>query len=641
MDIKGLVNHDVGVKEPKTRLKRLVFGQKLFNDGPFKHVSQVNKVMATGSRLSEIIGVALALLVQMPQPANAFEARLIVDGPDALRDALTSASLILDARDEDVSDPQVILAAALSDYRQLLGTLYKRGYYSGVISITIDGNEAAGFSQFATPALIDTIEITVDPGPPFTFARTQLTPSPPGNGLDQAFQTGARARSGVISDVAETAIGQWRDIGFATAKVSKQSIIADHRRRSLAVDIVIDPGPKLTFGTFSAKGSQTVRQERIEAIAGYPQGEVFSPAALEKVRKRLQRSGAFRSVAIVEEAVAPDGTTLPITAQLADAPPRRFGFGAEISSLEGATVSAFWLHRNLLGGAERLRIDGQVAGVFAGGDMDYNLGARLDRPATFGPDIGLYTTFEFEELNQSDYFLRKVEADVGASAIVNDNLIAEAGVGLRYSEVEDDFGTRTFRHAVLPISATYDGRDSVLNPTTGQYLSADFLPYLGLGGSQSGVRISADMRRYTRLGQSGDVILAGRLQVGSVIGSDVSATPPDLLFYSGGGGTVRGQAFQSLGIETGGIKSGGRSLLALSLELRAKLSSKLQVVTFLDGGIVGENSLTMAGGDSHTGGGVGLRYMTGVGPIRLDVATPLSGDAGGGLQFYVGIGQAF
>ena len=129
---------------------------------------------------------------------------------------------------------------------------------------------------------------------------------------------------------------------------------------------------------------------------------------------------------------------------------------------------------------------------------------------------------------------------------------------------------------------------------------------------------------------------------GIVAGAALNRTSPDLLFFSGGAGTVRGQPYQSLGIPVGTDFAGGRSLIAASAELRAKITDKIGIVGFYDFGAVDSSSFPTSGGFKHAGAGIGLRYDVGAfGPIRLDLAMPVSGSTGSGLQFYLGIGQSF
>ena len=105
---------------------------------------------------------------------------------------------------------------------------------------------------------------------------------------------------------------------------------------------------------------------------------------------------------------------------------------------------------------------------------------------------------------------------------------------------------------------------------------------------------------------------------------------------------MRGQAYQSLAVDLGGGREiGGRSFMAFSGELRAPLRDALSLVAFYDVGFVGADSWGTENGGWHSGAGLGLRYDTGIGPIRLDVATPVSGGSSGAIEVYIGIGQAF
>jgi translocation and assembly module TamA len=151
-----------------------------------------------------------------------------------------------------------------------------------------------------------------------------------------------------------------------------------------------------------------------------------------------------------------------------------------------------------------------------------------------------------------------------------------------------------------------------------------------------------DGRAYWSPVQSGRIVLAGRLQVGSVVGSSEPGTSPELLFFSGGAGTVRGQPYESLGVPVGANTAGGRSFLGASVELRGHVTQKISLVGFYDLGLIDAASFVSGSSPSHSGAGIGVRYdLGGLGPLRLDLAWPVSGTTGSGLQFYLGIGQAF
>ncbi|QDC08753.1 outer membrane protein assembly factor [Oceanicola sp. D3] len=559
---------------------------------------------------------------------------------DEIIAVLSTRSLLL----EGEADPQGLVAAAQADYRHIIAALYGEGYYGPVVSIRLDGREAAQMSPFAVPRQVGQINVVVEPGPQFRFGRAEIAPLAPRSNLPGAFRAGEPAKVPVIEEAGVAAIDRWRELGYAKTEVTNQRITANHPARRLDVSVGLNPGRKLQFGQLEPRGNERVRTDRIIEIAGLPRGETFHPDEVDKASTRLQRTGAFRSVTLSEAARAnPDGT-LDIEAELVEAKRRRIGFGAELTTLEGASVSAFWLHRNLLGGAERLRFDGEISNIGMSGDngVDYRLSVLFGRPGTFNPDTDFYIRAALEHEDEPLYLSQSFEIEAGVTRIVNEDYKFQGGLGLLYSHTEDDIGTRDFTLLTLPFSGTLDRRDNDLDPKNGYFLNLDLTPFIGLSGSGNGARLYADARGYRSFGAEEKITLAGRLQLGSVMGTDVTETVPDFLFYSGGGGTVRGQPYQSLGVTLpGGEEIGGRSFLGASVELRGQVSDKIQVVGFYDFGLVSAESWPGDEGESHAGAGLGIRYQTGLGPIRLDVATPTGGDTGDGVELYIGIGQAF
>jgi len=560
--------------------------------------------------------------------------------PDEIVENLRGTSLILGAKRDGITNPHDILSAARADYGRLLSVLYASGRYSGVIRITLDGQEAVQISPLSVPAQINHAEITIDPGPLFQFDHAQITPLADETTLPEGFQRGASAQAPIVGQAVSAAVDGWRDIGHAKANLARQSVLANHLARTLDVDIVLALGPRLRFGRLILSGETAVRDARIRKIAGFPEGEVFSPDDLETIVKRLRRTGTFRSVSLTEAEQIGPGNTLDVTVATVDDRPRRFGFGGEVSTIEGTTVSAYWLHRNLLGGAERFRVGGEIRGIGGEtGGTDLKFGLRYERPATPGPDSLLYLETGIERLNEPDFLSEQFRLGAGFRRIFSDQLEGEIGVEIRHSRIEDIGGARRLQLLSFPVSVTWDKRSNTLNPTDGFYIGAELRPFVGFGDTSSGARLFADGRIYHSVGER--LVLAGRVQIGSVVGPAVAEAPPDYLFYSGGGGTVRGQSYQSLDVDLGGgLRRGGRSFLGLSGEVRMDLTDKIGLVGFADAGYIGSGSFYDDGGDWHSGAGIGLRYNTGIGPIRFDVAVPVSG-GGSGLQIYIGIGQAF
>ncbi|WP_245860927.1 autotransporter assembly complex protein TamA [Rhodobacter maris] len=562
-----------------------------------------------------------------------------------MRKAIEAASLTRSASAAEDSTAQDVFAAARADYARLVGALYDAGYYGGTISIRIDGREAAGIAPMDAPAQIAQVEIRVTPGPVFTFSKAVVAPLAKDTELPADFAAGKTARSGVIADAAQTGISGWREIGHAKAEIGRQQITADHRAETLAADIALFTGPLTSFGTLHAQGNARLRTKRLYEIAGFPSGKRFSPEALEEVRDRLRRTGIFSSVTLSEAEHLRAGNLLDGELTVIEAKTRRIGAGAEIASNDGVTLSGYWLHRNLFGGGERLRFDAEVAGIGgATGGTDYSLAGRLDRPATFSPDTSAFLATELSRSDEEDYTEQAFDISFGLSHIFNPRLTGEAGIGYGWSRITDATGNSLYRTIDLPLSLTWDNRDDPADATRGYYGKAELTPFLGLSGTGSGARLTGDFRAYHALDAGGRFVLAGRAQFGGLFGPDLDEAPRDDLFYSGGGGTVRGQPYQSLGVavlQGGTLKTGGNRFLGVSGEIRAAITASIGVVAFYDAGFVGLDGFSDTDGDWQSGAGLGLRYKTPIGPIRLDIAGPVSGSTGSGAQIYLGIGQAF
>lgn len=556
----------------------------------------------------------------------------------SIRDVLATEAAIEDG-DSNATD---LLAAAQADYKRIIAALYDSGHFAPVVSIRIDGREASGIPTFDAPSRIGTVEIRVDPGPRFSYGTARVAPLPGGATPPEGFRSGETATLSGIKGAANKGVNDWRSAGHAKADVSGQQITARHPQRQLDVDIALAPGPQVRFGRLRFEGLDRLREGRAQDIAGLPSGDVFTPRKLDRVTERLRGTGVFRTVALSEaETVNPDGT-LDITAQVVETKPRRFGFGAEIATLDGGTVSAYWLHRNLLGGAERFRIDGRISGITPDLDgVDWRLGATLTRPGTIDADTSLTLSAAIEHVDDPAYETDSIETLAMLTRRVNDDVEAAAGIGIARERTTDAFGTRTYTLVTLPLSGTFDRRDVPLNPTRGTYASMTATPFV-LPGTTTGVRLEGDFRGYRSFGDEDRVTLAGRVQFGSLAGAEIGEAPADFLFYSGGGGTVRGHGFQSLGVGSGSSMTGGRSFVGLSAEVRARVTDKIQVVGFADYGLVGPDAVPTGDDPSHSGAGIGLRYDTGIGPVRLDLATPTSGDrAYERVEIYVGLGQSF
>lgn len=615
-------------------------------------------MLVVGSALG-FCGMALA---QSSSPFSGLFGGKTEDGPVSLEfriagddgdieKTVRNTSLLSGALAEERISGQDLLAAARADYARILGALYDAGRYSAVIDITLDGIEAAEIAPLDAPEVVRSVVVTVDPGPEFKFSRAAIGPLAPGLNASSAYQRGEVAGTGVIKSEALSGVDGWRNHGHAKADVSGQEIIADHNSNTVDSRIELAPGPVVTFGDLHISGYDRMKPRRLRKIAGFPAGERFDPEKLDTVRKRLRRTGVFSAMTLEEAEVLEPDNSMDISLAVVEQKPRRIGAGFELSNTDGALVSAYWMHRNLLGGGERLRIDAEVSDI--GSDTsgrDEELGIRIDRPATITPDTTAYVETKLERMREEEYDSDNASVALGFNHIFRDDesdkLTADIAMEYEVSRVTDANGRTDFRVLSFPTEAIWDKRDEANNAKHGFYLSGEVRPFKGFEGTGSGVRTLGEARVFHSLGENDKFTLAGRARLGTVTGAAIENTPRDYLFFSGGGGTVRGQPYESLGVREisgpdGRIKTGGMSIANLNAELRWQVREKIGLVLFADYGEVWAESGFGGDSDWHSGAGVGIRYDTPIGPLRFDVAGPTGGDTGDGVQLYLGLGQAF
>lgn len=565
----------------------------------------------------------------------------VAGGDRALERALRAASGLLAAQADKRTAALDLFADARAEYGRLLAALYAAGHYGPEIHVWIDGREAAGIAPLDAPGRIGVIAVSIDPGPAFRFGAVGIAPLAPRTELPEGFALGKPAESGAILAAVEAAVEGWRAQGHAKAEAGRQALVADHANSTLSAQIEMSPGPVLRFGPLTIAGTARLRLDRAHAIAGLPEGARFDPVELRRVAERLRRSGVFSSVSLTEAETVTPPDLLAIHADVVEAKTRRYSLGAELVSSDGLVVSGSWLHRNLLGGAERLEIRFEALGLgadFAAGD--YSLGVTLDRPATPDPDTVLNLGLSLNGQRSEAGRYGGQDATIGVTRYVSETLQGRAALTLSALSGRDAAGAFGHRTVELPLGLTWDRRDSKTDPTRLFFIDLGAKPFYGFGLTDDGAKLTFDARGYRSLGAGDRLVLALRLQGGAVLGADILDAPRDDLFLSGGGGTVRGQPYQALGVTAldGGteLRLGGTRFLAGSVEARVRLVGKWGLAGFVDAAMVGDGTQS----DWHAGAGLGLRYATGIGPVRLDLAMPIHG-AGDGPQIYVGLGQAF
>ncbi|MBS1181796.1 MAG: tamA [Proteobacteria bacterium] len=578
-----------------------------------------------------------------------------IGADDELHAAVLAASALWTGRD-DTPPPSTaaFLSRVNAEYGRITAALYRLGRYGGTVEITIDGRDPDAIAPDAVLPQPVNVEMRITPGPLFRFGKVEITGAPPPGPEDTDFKKstpaeiglaiGEPARAGAVTASEKLLVDTWRRRGYPLASIIKRDTIAEHDTSTLDVVITVDPGPAATFGPLTVTGTSRMDRDYTAWMTGIEPGAPYDPAIIERGQKNLRRLQVFSSQRVEEaKALGPNGE-LPLTLNVAERPLRVFGGGVSYATEDGAGIEAYWQHRNLWGHAESLKLSGAVNGI-AGvdpKDFNYDLSATFTRPGIITPFTDFTALLEATRETPDTYTETAITAKVGLSHAITEQLTASLGLGVTASRDEDAEGTDNFLLAGLPLGLTYDSRDDKTDPHDGFNAKASAEPFYEANFGNAGVIADASIASYLPIDHDGRFVIAGRLAAGSVIGAPIDEMPNGRLYYAGGGSSVRGYAYRSLGPKENGVVTGGLSHLEGSLELRAKVTDSFGVVGFVDAGNAFASSYPDFADGMRYAAGAGIRYYTGLGPVRLDVAVPLDPEPGDStFAVYIGLGQSF
>jgi translocation and assembly module TamA len=330
---------------------------------------------------------------------------------------------------------------------------------------------------------------------------------------------------------------------------------------------------------------------------------------------------------------------LPVTAKLEEAPPRSVKASLRYDTDLGASVRGGFEHRNLFGANERLLIEAEV------GLIEQHLGVGLKKPQFLRPGQDLLLDLTFARETGEAFSSRGVTASTGLERQLSERWRAGLGVLGELSEIDDNGTTSVAKLAGLPFFATYDSTGNPLNPTDGVRLRLEAAPFAGTfaGEVTNFLVLDSIGSVYLPLDSEKAYVLAARGRMGSILSPDLTSIPQTRRLFSGGGGSVRGYAQDFIGPLDGDDNPvGGRSVLEAGVEMRARLFGDIGGVIFADAGSVSTNVFPDFAEGIQAAAGLGLRYYSPAGPIRVDVAVPVNGrKADDSWQLYFSIGQAF
>jgi translocation and assembly module TamA len=607
------------------------------------------------SRAGRVLwGLVLALCVALTQPAAAQD----LENQDPLEDASGGSSgpgrVPVEGLPPGLNDALKVLQREEVVPATLFEARRQAARAAAIVSTLLEseGYYQAEIADFASGETTFTRGVRVRAGPLFVFASRRVaylgaapdeTTQAEIDSLLEPITAGAPARAQPVIEMGDALVRRLRAAGYPDASADPVDALADAGAGSVALEFRLRPGLRASFGGLSVTGLDATREEFIASLRPWEQGERVTPARMDAFRGRLAETGLFASTAVrLADGAAPDANGVAardVIVELTERERQTVALGASVSSSEGVGLDAEWELRNFSGWADSLTVSGLLATLERRVKTTY----RLPHIGKYGRILevsGEVEDFETDAFDQSG-------ANVSATLTeqISRRVRASLGVEAGYASVLEasDRFVALNRRDLFILSGTgtaeYVGVRDILDPVNGIRGRVMFEPGFTWGDTNIAfARMTAEASAYSDFGTD-NLVGAIRGKVGTIAGP--SGAPPDRAFFAGGGGSVRGYEYQSLAPRDATGLITGRSLIETSFELRYRASDTLGYVAFIDAGAAGSN-VEPPIDDMKFGAGLGLRYYTAFGPLRADLAVPLSNVEGAGdFQVYISIGQAF
>ncbi|KQN00936.1 hypothetical protein ASE85_09365 [Sphingobium sp. Leaf26] len=429
--------------------------------------------------------------------------------------------------------------------------------------------------------------------------------------------------------------------GFPFARVDEPEVRIDHEERNGDLDIIVAPGGFRRFGAIQMDDTRLFDAHHVQEIARFHPGDTYMASDVEDLRRAIVATGLVSSVSL-KPVDAGDGEHVNLDVDLRPAPLRTIAGELGYGTGEGYRAEVSWQHRNFFPPEGAVTVRGVLGTQEQTASFTYrrNNFKRRDNVLTGLVSISNIRrdAYDARTINLSGAIERQ------SNILFQKKWVWRFGGELIASDEADAFSggaRRTFLIGAVPVSLTYDGSDDLLNPSKGFRLGARVSPELSFQNTTFGyARVQVDGSVYQPVGDR--VVLAARSRFGTIFGSTVEQIAPSRRFYAGGGASVRGYGYQAIGPRYGDDNDpvGGKSLAEFSLETRIRFGN-FGVVPFVDAGNISTSFLPRFR-DLRIGAGMGLRYYSNFGPIRVDVGTPLNPQSGDPkVAVYVSLGQAF
>ena len=608
-----------------------------------------------------------ALLVLAPPPLRAsdpqtYKVAIAAAGDSALDKALNDASQLESLREKAPVGPFALVTRAKSDIDRLQTVLQSFGFYEAKATITIDDRslDDSGLvtALDAVPAgqSVD-VKVAIEKGPLFHLGKVEIHGDIPAEARSTlGIEPGQPAVADKILAAGTNLLTALEEEGYALAKVDPPVATEDAASQSIDVVFNASAGRRAVIGAIIFTGLRDVNEAFVRRRLLLHEGQLYQPSKIDAARQDLLSLGVFSGVTVrAGHTIAPDGS-IPVTFDFQERPIHAVGITGAYSTDLGASATLSWSDRNLFGNAEQLNLSAAATGL--GGTATKGLG--YDNTAQFiKPDfLQRDQSFEFDAaaLKQDLEAYNQTAFTAGPSLHRKFGPLWKGSIGItgEQERILQEQVSSDYTLISLPFTANYDTTgltepaDFTKDPTHGVRTAFIVTPTESIGKPTSTfVILQVSGSTYLDLSDlwhedGGRSVLAFRALAGSVQGASQFELPPDQRFYGGGSSTVRGFKYQSVGpLFPDSNPMGGTAIDAGTMEYRQRFLESWGAAAFVDAGQVSARDLPFSG-TVRFGTGLGLRYYTPIGPIRVDVAVPVNRPPGGDqFEFYLGLGQAF
>lgn len=498
-----------------------------------------------------------------------------------------------------------------------------------------DATQALGYyeAKFQHKLSGDTLSIAVEPGAPVLWNAPQIELDGAAAQLKAARQliatapltAGATLNHAHYEQFKRNLLESCQENGFLDAHYAESRLVVDIEQHRATAILKIDGGERYRFGTLRFSGSD-MNDDLLQRLSPIEADSYYDKTKLAKLQRNLQDSRYFREIDVRTEKNPDRSVTIQVT--LADAPRHQLSVGIGYGTDTGPRTKLRWERPHVNAQGHKLSTDLSVSQNQQTLDFEYHI--PLQKP--LDESLNFTTTWEHKSLQDtvstigsvgfffSDRYAETWVANYGAT-LYDEDYQQGSEPRKRTDYLAPDFN---LTQIVLPVT---------VDPLWGRKFWVDVLGSTPqLGADTNFLRVDTGYKQiFNPFGQQ---LLIARVEFGTIVTGNIESIPASQRFFTGGDQTVRGYDFESLSTkDENGKLIGGRYLNVASAEYSIKVAERWRTAVFTDAG----RAFNSADESWHKSVGVGVRWLSPVGQIRVDIAVPVN-DTEKGFRLHIFIG---